>query len=310
MLQILQIVLPVFIIIGAGYLAASRKAFTAEQASALMRFAIQFAVPCLLFLAIARLDLKTVFKPEILMSFYIGAFLSFTITAIGARLIFRHKPGSCVSIGFAALFSNSLLIGIVIVELAYGVAALEPAFAVIAVHVPFCYVLGITAMEFSRVDGLGFFATLKRVFTQVFSNALTIGLMLGFIVNWSTVTLPGPLVTAIELIARAALPVALFGLGAVLVSYKISSGLGEMSMISVSKLLIHPMIVYCLGHYVFQLSDDLLKPIVIIATMPPGVNAYLFANMYGRATNIAASTVLFATAISIMTISAWLVFLG
>ncbi len=180
----------------------------------------------------------------------------------------------------------------------------------IAVHAPFCYVLGITAMEFSRVDGLGFFATLKRVFTQVFSNALTIGLMLGFIVNWSTVTLPGPLVTAIELIARAALPVALFGLGAVLVSYKISSGLGEMSMISVSKLLIHPMIVYCLGHYVFQLSDDWLKPIVIIATMPPGVNAYLFANMYGRATNIAASTVLFATAISIMTISAWLVFLG
>ena len=40
--------------------------------------------------------------------------------------------------------------------------------------------------------------------------------------------------------------------------------------------------------------------------MAPGVNAYLFADMYGVAMRVAASTVLIATALSIFTIWGWL----
>ena len=310
MLAILQIVLPVFLVIAAGYIAGYKKAFSNAQASALMRFATQFAIPCLLFLAIARLDLATVFKPNVLFPFYLGASTSFVLTVLGAWFIFKHKPGACIAIGFAALFSNSVLIGISIVELAYGDAALETAFAVVAIHAPFGYILGIISMEFCRADGLGFTATLKTAAKQIFSNALTLGLIFGFIVNLSHLSLPQPLTTAIELMARASLPAALFGLGAILVGYKMTSGFGEVAMISVNKLVLHPGIAFVLCRFVFQLPDELLKPIVVMAAMPPGINAYVFANMYNRAENIAASAVLFATAISILSISAWLIFLS
>ncbi len=40
--------------------------------------------------------------------------------------------------------------------------------------------------------------------------------------------------------------------------------------------------------------------------MAPGVNAYLFAAMYGVAKRVAASAVLLATAASILTIWVWL----
>ncbi|PWQ98856.1 AEC family transporter [Leucothrix pacifica] len=310
MLDIITIVLPVFLVVGTGYLTAYFKYFTAEQASALMRFATQLAIPCLLFLAVANLDLAKEFNPSVLLPFYIGALSSFVIVWLGAGLVFKHNPGVRVAIGFAGLFSNLVLIGLAIVELAYGADALKVAFAIVAIHAPFCYVLGITAMEFSRADGLGFAATMRVVFKQVFSNTLMLGILLGFIVNLAHITIPAPMLSALELFARSALPVALFGLGAMLVSYRLRSGLGEVGLISISMLIIHPLIAYLLGRYAFDLAPEVLKPVVLMAAMPPGMNVYIFATMYDRATGIAASSVLLSTVLSVVTISVWLIILA
>jgi len=46
------------------------------------------------------------------------------------------------------------------------------------------------------------------------------------------------------------------------------------------------------------------------AAMPPGINAYIFAALYGRAMRVAASTVLVATAASVLTAWVWLALLG
>jgi predicted permease len=43
--------------------------------------------------------------------------------------------------------------------------------------------------------------------------------------------------------------------------------------------------------------------------MAPGVNAYLFANMYGAARRVAASAVLIGTAATVLTASGWLLLL-
>ena len=45
------------------------------------------------------------------------------------------------------------------------------------------------------------------------------------------------------------------------------------------------------------------------AAMAPGVNAYLFANLYGAAKRVAATTVLVGTAISVLSIWMWLAIL-
>ena len=310
MLQVLQIVLPVFLVIGIGYFSAHFKFFSVQQASALMRFATQFAIPCLLFNALVNLDLAKEFRPEILIPFYIGAFASFALVWLGAGVFFKHSPGARVSICFAGLFSNLVLIGLSIIELAYGVASTKTAIAIIAMHAPFCYILGITSMEFSRAGGLGLKATLKAVGKQVFSNTLMLGIMLGFIANLTELSIPAPITASLTMIASAALPVALFSLGALLVSYKISSGLGEVGMVSVSKLILHPVIAYVIGSFIFNLPPEVLKPLVIMAAMPPGMNVYIFADLYDRAKGIAASSVLVSTILSVFTISIWLVILG
>ena len=53
-------------------------------------------------------------------------------------------------------------------------------------------------------------------------------------------------------------------------------------------------------------STDALRSAVLTAAMAPGINSYVFANMYGRARRVAASSVLIATSVSVGTIWVWL----
>ncbi|RED12164.1 AEC family transporter [Pontivivens insulae] len=310
MLTVLTVVIPVFMIIGAGYVAVRLKLFADAYVDGLMVYTQSFAIPCLLFAALARLDLGAVFDWRLLVSFYSGATTCFVLGILGARYLFGRRPGESVAIGFGALFSNSVLLGLPITERAYGVEALASNFGIIAIHAPFCYLLGITAMEFSRADGRGPAATAAAVTRAMFRNALMIGLMLGFIVNLSGVALPDPVWAAVDMVRASALPAALFGLGGILTRYALSDKIAQAGMVTGLSLVLHPSIAWILSVYVFELPIEFIRSAVLTAAMAPGVNAYVFANMYDRGKGVAANTVLIATALSVVSVSLWLIALS
>ena len=49
-----------------------------------------------------------------------------------------------------------------------------------------------------------------------------------------------------------------------------------------------------------------MRSAVVTGAMAPGVNAYIFANIYGHAKRVAASSVLLSTALTIVTAWVWL----
>ncbi|MEQ9696084.1 AEC family transporter [Shimia sp. SDUM112013] len=305
MQTLITVILPVFLVIGFGYAAAWRGIFSEENVNGLMRFATNFAVPVLLFRAIANLDLSADFDLSLLGSFYTGAFLSFCAGLFGARLLFRRDWEDSVAIGFVCLFSNSLLLGLPITERAFGPDALTGNYAIIAVHSPFCYGVGITAMEIIRARGQSPAKILPTVLKAMFRNALIVGISLGFLVNFSGVALPEPLRVAVDLMARAALPAALFGMGGVLYRYRPEGDLRTIAYCCIISLGLHPAIVWMMGG-LNGLGTDSMRSAVLTASMPPGINAYLFASLYGQARRVAASTVLIGTALAILTIWLWL----
>jgi len=139
----------------------------------------------------------------------------------------------------------------------------------------------------------------------MFRNSLMIGIGLGFVVNLSRLPLPAVVVSSVDIMARAALPVALFGLGGVLTRYALKTSVGEASSISAISLVVHPGISF-VACRLLQVPDELTSAVVLMAAMAPGVNGYLFASMYQRAQGTAASTVLLGTALSILSVSTWL----
>ncbi|KQB98409.1 malonate transporter [Loktanella sp. 1ANDIMAR09] len=305
MAALIDVILPVFLVIGFGYVAVWKGYFSDSSVEGLMKFTQGFAIPCLLFRAISTLDLQQNFDLALLASFYAGAFTGFVTGLLGARYIFGRDWEDSVVIGFCCLFSNSLLLGLPITERAYGAGALEANYAIIAIHSPFCYMVGITAMEIARNRGGSVAALPGKVLKAMFNNALIIGISLGFVVNLSGIPLPSVLTDAIDLMIRAALPAALFGLGGVLYRYRPEGDMRTILFVVAVSLVLHPLIAWGLVR-ANDLSDAALRSATVTAAMAPGVNAYVFANMYGKAKRVAASAVLMGTALSILTVWVWL----
>ncbi len=305
MTALLDVILPVFLVLGFGYLAVWRGLFSADGADALMRFTQGFAIPCLLFRAISSLDLGQHFDPPLLLSYYGVAFLCFCLGALGGRFLFKRDWEDSIVIGFCCLFANSVLLGLPITERAYGPDALSANYALVAINAPFCYGLGITAMEVVRNRGSKLRLAVPKVAKAMFGNNLIIGISLGFAVNLGGIPLPGVLTDAIDMMVRAALPAALFGLGGVLVRYRPEGDMRAILYVCMITLLVQPALSYAAG-LGFNLATDAQRSLVINAAMAPGVNAYVFANMYGRAKRVAASSVLIATALTVVTAWGWL----
>ena len=309
MSALLDVILPVFLVIGFGWIATARRIMSDAAVDGVMRFAQSFALPVLLFKNVAALDLGAAFQPGLLLSFYIGAFSGFAFGFVGARVVFKRALTDSVAIAFACTFSNSLLLGVPITERAYGAGALAGNFAIISIHAPLIYGAGIVAMEWARsrdAGGQSARVVLVQVLRAVLTQPLVVGIACGFAVNLSGLAQPEFFAAAVEMVARAGLPAALFGLGGVLWRYKPEGDKGAIAMVVFASLILHPMISYSLGRFGFGLGVDALRSLTLTAAMAPGVNAYMFAHMYGVGKRVSASAVLVATGLSIFTTWGWL----
>ena len=305
MSALLDVIVPVFLIIGFGYCTVWFKLFSTDTIDGLMKFTQNFAIPILLFDAIAKVDLVNVFDFNLFFSFYVGATAGFLIGFLGSRYIFQRSLEDSVVIGFCCLFSNTVMLGLPITERAYGEEALRHNFAIVSVHAPFCYFLGITVMELVRSTEKSISKKTLVIFKAMFSNALVVGIVLGFLVNILGIDLAKSLQASIDMITAVALPAALFGMGGVLYQYRPEGDIGPITMVCLVSLLLHPAIVWITG-LTSGLTDMQMRSAVITAAMAPGINTYVFANIYGRAKRVASTGVLLSTAFSIGTVWVWL----
>lgn len=304
---LLDVILPVFVVIGLGYVMARRGSFSESAVDTLMTFAQGVAVPCLLFRQMAHMDLGTSYSWGLVISFYAGAFLCFAIAFTLTWKLFRRPLDEAVATGFAAMFSNTLLLGLPITERAFGPDALSANYAIISLHSPLFYGFGITFMELVRHRGqdLSPREVSQKVLRAIFTQPLVLAISLGFLVNISGLPLPGAIDAATDLLGRAGLPTALFGLGGVLFRYRIEGDKAIVALIVVLALVVHPVVTYGLAQ-VFKLDIATLRSSVVTAAMPPGANAYLFAHMYAVGRRANASAVLFGTGAAIFSAWFWL----
>jgi malonate transporter len=310
LLAILNVVLPVFAIVALGYVAVRFKLYPTEGVKGLVSFVNNFATPCLLFDAMLNADFGSAFNFAIIVPFYVGALTSLALGSLIAIRFFAAKPDEGVASGFAAMFTNTVLIGIPIVHRAFGEAAMPVVFSIIAFHAPMLITLGMLVMELTRRDGQALSKVLLIAAKRMVSNPLLWGVGLGLIANLLNVQLNEPANAFITMMSQAVLPAALFGLGGALNEYKISESWLQALAMSAFKLVIHPLIAYLLMVHVLHVPLEYARYGVLLAAMPTGINAYIFSTYYNRGVSVANSTILLTTALSVLTISGWLYVLG
>lgn len=309
-LTLLDIVVPVFLVVGAGYAAVRTRYLADSMVDALVRYGVTVAVPCLLFLAMTRIDLAASVRGGALLAFFASGTACFLGAMALSRLVWRRRPGESVAVGFATFFPNVVMLGIPITQRAYGDAAMGAVFGIIAFHSIYNYFVGFIAMEMVRQDRAGLGVALSRAFVTTFRNPLMIGLVAGMAVNLAGLGIPGVVLGALEMVAASALPVALFSLGSVLTRYRLRDEASEALMVSVLSLVVHPALAWIIAGPVLGLDPVFVRTVVLLAAMPAGINGYIFATLYNRAVGTAASAALIGTVLSVGSITAWLALLA
>jgi malonate transporter len=133
-------------------------------------------------------------------------------------------------------------------------------------------------------------------------NPIIVGLLLGLLFNLLHIGIPLPIDTVAKSLGGAALPCAVFSVGASLSQYRVKGSLPEALSLVAIKNLLHPLLVWLMAHHLFHLDTIWTATAVLLAGSPVGVNVYLFAQRYNALVVPAAAAIVISTGASIFTL--------
>jgi malonate transporter len=310
MTVLLHVVAPVFGIAALGFLAARLGVMKPAGVDGMVAFVFNFAIPVLLLRSMAGLEIPEDIPWSFLVAFYTG---SLTVWALGiatARLVFRRPLDQGAIFGMSAAFSNTVMMGIPVVLTAFGPEASLPLFLIISFHSALFMPLTAGLIQWSRGRGVSWGERAWEVVRVMARNPIVLGLAAGTVLNLAGVALPGPVDRTLELLGTAAVPCALFAMGAAVAGYPLTGALHFAAPLAALKLVVHPLVVWVIGRWLLHLDGLWLWVAVVMAGMPSGINVYLFGARYKAAAGVAARTVLLTSILSVATLSTLLVLLG
>lgn len=242
----------------------------------------------------------------LILAYFGSAFAVFGLAFAAARGPFRRRGAEPAIFGISAAFSNTIILGIPIVLRTFGEPAAVPLSLVVGFHSALLFTLTTACAEAGAGGAVAPRALLAGVGRGLAANPILWGIAGGLALNLLGLRLPGIVDRLAEILGSAALPAALFALGANLARFRLGEGLAPALALAGLKVLAHPALVWLLGSFVFPLRPVPLAVAVTVAALPTGINAYLFAARYRAAVPEATSTILVSTLVSVATLGALL----
>lgn len=302
MTEILLVMAPVFGVLALGFLTVRLRVLDADAVKGLVAFVFHVAVPLLLLRTLAQTELPTHLPWGFLLSFYGGAFGVYFLGLAAGRWGFRKGLAEQAIFGMSAGFTNTVLLGIPILLTTYGSEATLPVFFIIAFHGPLLMPITALLVRMGRGGTQSWHRQTILLAREILANPILLALLLGAVLNLAHLRLPWALDRTADLLGSTAVPAALFALGASLGGYPLRGDLAPSLVLVSLKIVLHPLLVWALGAWVFDLEGIWLQVAVGMAAMPTGINAYLFGARYDAAHEVAARTILLGTVLALATL--------
>lgn len=311
MSPVVTIVAPVFLVMALGWVCARLRLFPAEAQKAFSVYVFFCAMPCYLFLAMARVPRDQVFQGDFLAAFALGMTMTAVIGAVLTRWVGRRGFGGCVLGTMSACQTNSVYIGVPIIVMAYGTPGPVIVISLFQVIVMTILVLG--CLELEQKHGALSWRAYWELPKIALANPIVGGALLGIVFSLEGWGVPLLADRTCQLLGAAGIPTALFALGLSLGSRRprLDGGGGALIWLLVGvKGLVHPALTWLIGRYLFGLSGPLLGSLTIIAAMPTALNTYIFAERYAVFVEDSSQIILFSSLVSVATLSALLLLFG
>ncbi|HTQ98578.1 MAG TPA: AEC family transporter [Candidatus Acidoferrum sp.] len=309
---------PVVLICLLGYLARQRNWLGEAEAAAIERLSFWFLIPCLLFRGAATAQFPADMHWNYLLGFYGILTVVYLIGMALGRWWFGYDLRELSIYGMGGAYANATVLGIPITVAVLGQDALVPMLVIICVHNLLIFAFGTALAEWaqpSRTDEVGAatawqssptsLAKLWRVCTEVLINPISGSLLAGALYNLLRLPLPKPLDATLQLLAGAAIPGSVFGLGTALTRYRIRGEIVRALVMTLLKLVVMPGLMWLVMIKLFAVDHLWAQAAVMIAAMPVGISVYIFARRYDRCETVAATAIVLSSLLSVVTLGFW-----
>lgn len=299
MIDVFLQTVPFFGLIALGYMAVRSGFFTAEATAIITKFVFYFALPAMLLRFSMSMDLADVLDWDFVAAYFVG---SLAVYALATLVAIARRVGVAEAAIEAqcAIIGNVGFLGIPMLALLLGDAAIGPIMMVLAVDLVFFGSLVVILITGSR-DGRLRLGTLKTVFVGVVKNPMVMSIIAGLAMSQGQVRLPVPAMDFLTLLGAAATPGALFAIGGSLAG-KTAERLSVASWLTLCKLVLHPVCVGAFALLVFNVDPVAAGMMIAAAALPVAGNVYIIAQHYAVAPARVSTAILVSTVISVVTI--------
>ncbi|MFG1464850.1 AEC family transporter [Xanthobacter sp. DSM 24535] len=293
---------PFFGLIFLGYACGRFVRLPEEGLAWLSFFIIYVALPALFYRIVAQTPFAQLINPGFILAVVVStSFCALLALTIGLWLR-RGNVGEAAIATTIGAYANVGYMGPGLTLAALGQDAATPAALIFACDSLFFFTLvpllmGVHGRSESLLHTLG--GVLKRVLTHPFNIAT----LLGIVSAAFEFRAPGAVERMLDFLKNAAAPCALFTLGVTVALRPLGRVPRELAPLLALKLLVHPLIALMALTTLGVFSPTWVKTGVLMASLPPALNAFVLARQYKVYVEEASASVLLGTLLSVITVT-------
>jgi malonate transporter len=238
------------------------------------------------------------------------AYFPAALLLLAVSIAWRGFNRASVVMAMAGVFSNMVMIGITLVELAYGKAGLVTLLTLVSVHALILLTTGSIVLELAvareaRAGGERAPHLLQTALSAIkgaLIHPIPLPIISGLLFSQTGWVLPGVIDKPLLLLGNAFGPLSLVLMGVTLASTPLRGHLRDALWITLSKNLILPVMVG-LCAWALGITGLPLTVIVVAGALPIGANVFLFAQRYDVAQELTTASMGMTTLVSLFTLS-------
>lgn len=310
---IFQKLAAMFIVVAFGWIAGRRR-WLGEGDAARLLGAVAFTifVPALLFRSAARLDLDSLPWRTLAAFFVPTVLLLLWVYAAQRRAARRDADAARASArAITVIYGNAVQLGIPLAAALFGDAGLGLHLTLVSLHGLTLLTLLTLLVEHDLAhENQALLQTLRSTVRNTVVHPVVLPLLAGLLCNAAGLTLPALIDELLALLGSAVVPVCLVLIGLSLEHYGIGGASRPALVLVALKLLAMPALVLVVAHWGFGLAGVPLAVVVMMAALPVGSNALIFAQRYRSGEAEATAAIVVSTLAFTATAPLWLAVLS
>jgi hypothetical protein len=292
---------PVVLLVALGYVAARLRWIRPEAGKDLSNLVFLVLTPALMFRTMSAVRVQALdYRP--LLAYFAAALLLFGLT-----LLLQGFNRRAAVLALAASFSNTVMIGVALIGLAYGEAALVVLLTLVSLHALVLLTAATVLLELAlareaaHAQPRAMWRTVLTAVRNAVIHPVPLPILAGLLYAQSGWTLPDVVARPLQWLGQAFGPLALLLVGVTLAGTRVGPHLRGALGVMLAKNLLMPALVAGLG-LLLGLTGLPLVVMVVAAALPIGANVFIFAQRYAVAEDLITACVIVSNAAALLTL--------